>query len=63
MQAHSGEVMTAGEVAEELYGLEYLFTEVELAAVKKQVGTVLAKGVSLGNWQRVGDQRGAYILR
>ncbi|NJK29835.1 MAG: hypothetical protein HC851_09160 [Acaryochloris sp. RU_4_1] len=63
MQAHSGEVMTAGEVAEELYGLEYLFTEVELAAVKKQVGTVLAKGVSLGHWQRVGDQRGAYILR
>lgn len=63
MQAHQGEVMTTEGVAEELYGQEYLFSATELTAVKKQIGTVLAKGVKMKDWQRVKDRRGAYILR
>ncbi|NJR56477.1 MAG: hypothetical protein HC768_19155 [Acaryochloris sp. CRU_2_0] len=62
MQAYQGEVMTTEGIAEELYGEKNLRNGVDLTAVKKQIATVLGRAVTLGHWQRVEDQRGAYIL-
>ncbi|NJM95707.1 MAG: hypothetical protein HC792_05995, partial [Acaryochloridaceae cyanobacterium CSU_5_19] len=63
LKAHRGKVMTAEGVAEELFEAEHQFSQQDWAAIKKQIGTVLSKGLSMQQWQRLANQRGAYILK
>lgn len=63
LKGNRGKVMTAETIAEELFQPEQQFSQQDWAAIKKQIGTVLSKGLSLKQWQRMAKQRGAYVLR
>ncbi|NJM67201.1 MAG: hypothetical protein HC851_16765 [Acaryochloris sp. RU_4_1] len=62
MQAHPGQVMTADSIAEELLEPEQALSQQDWSAIKKKIGTVLSKGLSLQQWQRLEGQRGAYTM-
>ncbi len=59
MQSHPGEVMTSESVAKELFGS---LPSKQWAAVRKRISGIFSQGVQLKKWQRVANQKGAYIL-
>ncbi|MBW4553667.1 MAG: hypothetical protein KME35_21535 [Aphanocapsa sp. GSE-SYN-MK-11-07L] len=59
MQSHPGEVMTSELVAKELFGS---LPSKQWATARKRISGIFSQGVQLKKWQRVANQKGAYIL-
>jgi hypothetical protein len=59
MQAHPGKVMTSEAVAQIIFGS---LPSREWAAVRKRISGIFSQGVRQKKWQRLPNEKGAYIL-
>jgi hypothetical protein len=59
MQAHPGEVMTSESVARIIFGS---LPSREWAAIRKRISGIFSQGVRQEKWQRLPNEKGAYIL-
>jgi hypothetical protein len=60
MLAHPGEVMTSEAVAKEIFGS---LPSREWAAIRKRISGIFSQGLKEGKWQRVPNEKGAYIYQ
>ncbi len=60
MQAHPGKVMTSESVAQVIFGS---LPSREWAAARKRISGIFSQGVRQDKWQRVSNEKGAYILK
>ncbi|MBW4549940.1 MAG: hypothetical protein KME35_02295 [Aphanocapsa sp. GSE-SYN-MK-11-07L] len=60
MIAHPREVMTSEAVAKEIFGA---LPSREWAAIRKRISGIFSQGVKEGKWERVPNEKGAYIYQ
>jgi hypothetical protein len=60
MLSHPGEVMTSEAVAKEIFGS---LPSREWAAVRKRISGIFSQGLKEQKWQRVPNEKGAYIYQ